>query len=115
MGDVLKQGELFIREVTARLTGDDAGTKAVRIAKKAFSALNSQLAALDSAQVDAEDVVEECEEALKDAKFPKEEIKDGKKYIQGIQDAQNALDKAQQELDNVIESIEYFKKLKASY
>ena len=56
--------------------------------------------------------VEEAEEALGNAKFPKEIITDNKRYLDNIKAAQAKLDKAEEDLADLLESLEYFENLK---
>lgn len=107
----VKKGKLFIKEVIARIKGDDAEVMATKIARKAMVAVESQIAALRSKEVDVESVVEDREEALSNAKFPIEQIRDSQEYIQGISSTQSELDEAKVELENVKESILYFQGL----
>jgi hypothetical protein len=115
MNTEIKKGKLFIAEVTARLKGDADGVLAAKIARKAISAVDSQLAALRAKEVDLENQLEDANESLKNAKYPIEMITDGQSYIKGIQRAQESLDKAKDDLNDVIDSIQYFETLLASF
>lgn len=99
---------LFIKEVTARLTGDTASVTATRNARKALAAFDSQLAGLASKKVDLEDELEQCEENLKNATFPTSLINDGKQYLQTVRSYQESLDAKKQELANLEHSVKYF-------
>ena len=107
----VKKGKLFMKEVIARLKGDDAEVKASKIARKAMVSVESQIAALRSREVDVESKVEDCVEELHNAKFPIELIRDNQSYIKGISDAQAKLDSSAEELEDVRESIVYFQEL----
>lgn len=98
----------FIKEVTARLKGDEAGVVAAKVERKALSAVNGQLAALKAKLVDDETVVEDAAEALKNAIFPTEVFSDNRAYVRGIQDAQGHLDNAIDEMESTKTSIAYF-------
>lgn len=111
----MKKGELFIKEVINRLKGDDKEALAAKIARKALSAVEGQLAALKSNKVDLEGSLEDATELLLNAKYPVEMIKDNQQYIRGIKNAQDAKDKCEEELKNVDESIKYFEELLASF
>ena len=111
MSETIKKGQLFIQEVVARIKGDDAEALASKIARKALTSVDSQIAALKSKEVDLENEVEDAEEALKDAKFPTEQISKGQSYIQGIQDAHGVWTTKSEELAELRESIKFFKKL----
>lgn len=115
MSQEVKKGKLFVKEVVARLKGDDAEVKASKIARKALTSVESQIAALRSKEVDLESAVEDKQEALKAAKYPTEQITDGQTYIRSIKNAQDSLDKSVEELEAVKESIEYFTGLLESF
>ena len=101
----------FIKEVTARLKGDENGVIAAKNERKSASALNSQIASLKSKLVDDETRVEEAEEALDNAKYPTAVIVDNKVYVQIIVRAQEALDKAVEELNATEDSIAYWENI----
>jgi predicted nucleic acid-binding Zn-ribbon protein len=115
MSNEVKKGELFIKEVIARLKCDEPEAKAAKIARKALSAVESQLAALRARKVDLENNLEDAKEALKNAKYPTEVFVSNQDYIKTIQSAQKACDNSQEELDAVNESITYFEELLASF
>ena len=78
----------FIKEVTARLKGDEAGVIAAKVERKALSAINGQLAALKAKLVDDETAVEDAEEALNNAIFPTSVFTDNAMYVRNIQSRQ---------------------------
>lgn len=106
-----KKVSSFCKEVVARLSGDNDEAVAQKIARKAMSALEGQVAALNSSLIDDEQKVEDAEETLANAIYPTSVFSDGKRYCQTIADAQAALDTAKEELENTKNSIEFFKKL----
>lgn len=97
----------FFQEVSARLKGDDQKALALKIERKALSAINSNLASLKAKLVDDETVVEEAQENLKKAFFPTEVFTDNKAYIEGIKVAQERLDAAEAELESTQATIAY--------
>ena len=105
----------FVKQVTAQLTGDQNQVIATKNARKADSAVNGQLAALKSRQVDLEGTVEDKEELLHLAKFPKELITDNQRFIQSIKYAQEAYDNAVEALVDVKDSILYFEDLEEEF
>ena len=108
MANVVKS---FAELVVARLTGDDAKVQAHRIERKAKSAFQSQIAALEAKIVDAEMGVEDAIEITNNAIVPNKDIIDGKSYIQEIVRAQENLDTKQEFLNNLQVSLAYFKEL----
>lgn len=101
----------FIKEVTARLKGDEAGVIAAKVERKALSAINGQLAALKAKLVDDETAVEDAEEALNNAIFPTSVFTDNGMYVRNIQARQEHLDSAKATLDSTKETIAYFENL----
>ena len=101
----------FIKEVTARLKGDEAGVIAAKVERKALSAINGQLAALKAKQVDDETAVEDAQEALNNAIFPTAVFSDNRWYVTSIQNAQDRLESAQADLVATMESIAFFEGL----
>ena len=101
----------FIKEVTARLKGDEAGVIAAKVERKALSAINGQLAALKAKQVDDETAVEDAQEALNNAIFPTAVFSDNRWYVTSIQNAQDRLESAQLNLEATKESIAFFEDL----
>lgn len=101
----------FIKEVTARLKGDEAGVVAAKVERKALSAINGQLAALRAKLVDDETALEDAEEAFNVALFPTSVFTDNQAYVANIKYKQEALDVAVENLENTKESIAYFESL----
>ena len=111
MTTTVVKGQLFVKEVVARLKGDNAEALGAKIARKAISSVEGQLAALKAKQVDLEDTLEDAEEALKVAKFPIEMITDNQNYILNIRKKFNNLEEAKADLADVKESIKFFEDL----
>ena len=105
----------FVKTVVARLKGDDAEVLALKIERKANSALKGQLAALEAKVVDLENIVSDKEEALSNAIYPSTLFTDNSAYISSIQRAQTSLDDAKANLQQVVESIEYFTNLQSKF
>lgn len=101
----------FIKEVTARLKGDEAGVIAAKVERKALSAINGQLAALKAKLVDDETAVEDAQEAFNNAIFPTAVFTDNRGYVTSIQSAQERLESAQLNLEDTKESIAFFEGL----
>ena len=74
----------FIKEVTARLKGDEAGVIAAKVERKALSAINGQLAALKAKLVDDETAVEDAEEALETVDIYRAEGFSGPIYLMPV-------------------------------
>ena len=115
MSNEVKKGKLFIKQVVAKLKGDNNEELAAKIARKAVSAVESQLAALRSKEVDLENTLDDANELLDGAMFPTEMITDSQNYILKIQRAQEAKNTAEEQLENVKESIVYFEALLATF
>lgn len=115
MSQEVKKGQLFIKQVVARLKGDDAEVQAAKISRKVLSAVDGQLAALRAKEVDMENALEDAKEALDNAKYPTVVFTNNQNYIQNIQSAQTNYDRAEEELTSVKESITYFENLLNSF
>ena len=115
MANEVKKGKLFIKQVLSKIKGDNQEELAAKIARKAVSAVESQLAALRANEVDLEGDLEDAAELLDKALYPIEMITSGQEYISGIQRAHDAKAEAQEELEEVKESIIYFEALLASF
>lgn len=111
MSHDLKKGSLFLKEVLKRIQGDQAEAVAAKITRKAISAFDAQIAGLNAKLVDAEDALENTQEAFTEAIYPKEVFTDNKSYCQSIVNAQEAVDSAQEDVDNIKASLEMFKTL----
>lgn len=108
MANEVKKGELFIKEVVARLKGDGAEAIAAKVGRKALSAFEGQIAALKSKKVDLENAVEEAEDRLKEATFPTSVFSSNQNYIDDILRAQGAVDQAKENLATTQKALEYF-------
>lgn len=105
----------FVKTVIARLKGDDAEILALKIERKANSALKGQLAALEAKVVDLENIVADKEDALQNTIYPSTLFTDNSAYISSIQRAQASLDEAKENLQQVVDSIEYFTNLQSKF
>jgi len=111
MENTSKKVNSFVKEVVARLKGDDNEVVAQKVARKAMSALEGQVAALKAQLVDDEQRVEDAQERLDNAIYPTEVFTDNRMYCQRIVAAQESLDSANEVLTATQESIEFFTKL----
>jgi len=111
----VKKGGLFVKQVLAKLKGDDNEALANKIARKSISAIDGQVAALKSKIVDDENQVEEAEERLATAVYPTSVFSDNKSYVQRIVSAQESVDAAQANLDATKASITFFEALLTSF
>ncbi len=107
----LKRGQLFAKQVLARLVGDGNEEKANKIARKSLSAIDAQVAGLTAKEVDAENAVEEAEEALNSAIYPSEMISNNESYCRNIVMHQQYVDDAKATLNQIKESKEFFEGL----
>lgn len=107
----MKKMKSFIKEVVARVAGDQAEVVAQKNYRKATSAVKSQIAALQAKEVDDEAAVEQANENLENAKFPVTPITDNKTYVSSIKRYQDNVDAAAQALEDTRSSIAYFQAL----
>lgn len=113
MSNEVTKGKLFLQEVLNRLTGDNDAAKAAQITRKSLSAFEGQIAALNAQLVDDENTLEDAKTALNNAIYPINLFKDNRNYCALIVDAQEAIDEAQETVDNTTNSIKYFQDLLA--
>ncbi len=104
----MKKGEKFVAQVVAFLKGDGNEELANKIARKAISAFDGQVAALKAKEVDDENTVEDMEDALKEAIFPTKMFSDNKAYCQNIVYYQEKVNDAKAVLENTRASIKFF-------
>ncbi len=109
MSKTTEKAGLFVKEVLARLTGDDVSAVAAKIARKSISALEGQVAALNGKVVDDENKVEDAQDALNMAIYPTAVPTDSGQYCRNIIRAQENLDKAKEDLEATKASIAFFK------
>ena len=107
----LKKTELFAKEVLAKLKGDGNEALANKIARKAISAFEGQIAALKAKEVDDENSVEDAQEALANALYPTSMFSDNKSYCQNIVNHQQLLDGTIDILQQTKNSITFFEGL----
>jgi len=96
----------FIAEVKARINGDTAGVVAARNAKRAEAVINEQISVQNTRLVKLENKLEDAEDKLKDAKYPKELISDDQAYLNAITQADDSIVKLNEEIDQTNFDIE---------
>lgn len=101
----------FVKEVVARLKGDDTKAIAEKNYRKAVAAAKGQINALEGSLVDLEERVTESKERLEAAKYPIELIPDREEYIKNILRASNIVADAEEELEEAKEKITFLKGL----
>lgn len=95
----------FIKEVLARLSGDQSEVIAAKNERKAQSAFKANAAAIEAKIVDAEEKLEQAQENLKAAMYPTEYITDNTTYLRSISDADEKVESAQEALDALKDSL----------
>lgn len=103
----------YAKELLASLKGDEAEKLALHNERRASSALSKQISNLVNRKTTLEERAEDAEEHLKIAKYPTYKLGENNTYCEAIQKAQLSLDEAKAELEDCVNSIEYFTKLKA--
>ena len=104
----VKKGSLFVKQVVALLKGDDTEALANKIARRAISAVEVQIASLKGKIVEAEGEVETATERLHKATYPTQMFTDGASYCSGIIRAQEALDRTKEALENLNETLKFW-------
>jgi hypothetical protein len=108
MENTSKKVNSFVKQVVARLKGDDNEVVAQRVARKAMSAIEGQIAALKAQVVDDEQRVEDAQEYLDNMIYPTSVFSDNRAYCQNIVNAHAQLENAQETLKATQDSIEFF-------
>jgi uncharacterized protein (DUF111 family) len=99
---------VFLKQVVARIKGDDAKTRAVRITRKCLSAIKAQIASLESEAENAKIRLEDAEEKMKGAVYPDRLFENSVDYLQAIAKAHDEVEKARQRWDAIQQSIRFF-------
>ena len=102
---------LLVKEITARIKGDNAAVTAAKIARKCVSSVKSQIASLEAKEVDLEDNVDTAKENLDNAQYPTSTFSSGQTYINNVKEAQDEYDSAEEALEDIRGAITYFKAL----
>lgn len=105
----------FIKEVVARVAGDNAEVTAQKNYRKASSAIQSQIAALKAKEVDDEAALDTENENLENAKFPVTLITDNRSYTSNIKMCYDRVQQATKNLNDTRESIYFFENLLKQY
>jgi prefoldin subunit 5 len=105
----------YIKETLARLTGDKDKVIAEKNFRKNTSAVEGQIARLKSDLVNAEDELDTAQESLKTAKYPTTLSVGGASYIQSVVSAKETVERKQQIVDQINESIKYYQALLAEF
>lgn len=103
----------FVRQTLAFITGDTATVTAETNKRKSEAYFGQQLGELTSRIVDAEMSLEEARENLVRAIHPETRIGEAKPYLSNIAWAQEAVDAAEENLENLRAQLTYWTKLKS--
>lgn len=101
----------YVKETLARLTGDKDQVIAGKNFRKNSSAVEGQIARLKSDLVNAEDELDTAKEALKATKYPTTLSVGGASYIQSVVSAKETVERKQQIVEQINESIKYYQEL----
>jgi hypothetical protein len=99
---------VFLKQVVARIKGDDAKTRAVRITRKCLSAIKAQIASLESEAENAKIRLEDTEEKRKGVIYPDQLFENSVDYLQSIAKAHDEVEKARQRWEAIQQSIRFF-------
>jgi len=101
----------FVKEVIARLEGDDTKVVAEKNYRLANAAVKGQLSTLEGDKVKAEIKVENAEDELKRCKYPTEIIQEGSNYIRRIAANFETLESRKEDLEQIEDSIKFYTEL----
>lgn len=101
---------LFVQEIIAILKGDEAEATGIKIQKQATNALTPQISIKEAMVYDLEEAVESAKEKLKSVRsnygVP---IGDREAYIRSLFSAQEAIEDAEEKLEDHLAEIEFLK------
>lgn len=100
----------FVKQVIAKLKGDDAEVVAQKNFRKASAAVKGQIAALEARKVDDEMAVENAKEAFNDALYPTV-VTDAQVYTSNLVKAKKVVEQAEEQLKATEDSIAFFTEL----
>lgn len=107
MSKSTKELSKFVQATLSFITGDTDTAIALKNERQSKSAIKGQISALEGALINAETRVEVAEEALERAIHPTTLITDHSTYYRNIVKAQEELDMAESQLQDVLASKEY--------
>ena len=101
----------FVRATIAFITGDTDTATALKNERQSRAAIKGQLSALEGSQINAEMRLETALENLEKAIHPTSLISSHSTYYANIIDAQDEVENAQAELDNVNDAKDFASQL----
>lgn len=105
----------YVKQVLAKLTGDQDKVVAEKNYRKATSAMRGQIAAMESKIVDAEEDTHTKKEALDNVKYPVKAISElygsQERYVEAIVEAQDELTQSESNLQELKDSKTYYENL----
>lgn len=105
----------FTKQAMSFMAGDTDGVIAAQNERKCTAAFESQIAVLKGKRVDLEEVLSDRKESLQKAKFPATKITNGQSVVEAVVYAKQAVERAQDALDECNESISYYEAILAEY
>jgi len=101
----------FLKEVIARVKGDDVEVMALKNERKAKSAIQGQIHSLESKLVDDEICLDEAKQRHEDAIYPTSLISDATNYCSNLIRTKEGVDKAEKSLKQTKDTLEFLKDL----
>jgi len=101
----------FIKQTIATFKGETDKAVAERNFRKATAALEGQIAALKSKEVEVEEEMNTAKESLNKALYPSDAIDKAQEYINSIRSSQETVNQKEKELKDVQESAKFYKQL----
>ena len=105
----------YVKQALHFLAGETDKVVAEQNFRSADAAVNGQVFALKSEEVQKEQALANAAKNLDEAKYPQFAIKNTSTYLASIVSAKRNLDEAQAQLDEVKESIVFFQGLSAEF
>lgn len=112
---IIAEAKHFVKEVAARLSQDEDKVITESNARIAIQSIKGQLAALDLRLMKAETANDQAVISLGNAKYPITAITNPDQYIENIKDAEVALQKSVENIEEIEASMDYFEALLDEY
>lgn len=105
----------YVKQALAFITGDSNQVVAEQNYRSADAAINGQVYAQKAKLVQAEQKLETAKKAFEEAKYPTTVIRSTENYVQSVVAANNSVELAQEEVDEVKKAISFFEGLIAEF
>lgn len=100
---------MFVKEVIARMKGDENEVIAISNYRKAKAGLKTQISIKEGELVDLEEKADNAHRDLQAATFPIDKVENGNDYVVNLISKKNALEEAKDAVADHVETINFLK------